>query len=315
MTRAGRWPGEPGSQLTFPLVLNVHFFFFSSSRTTLCFDETFLFRVIIAAQFHIRAGNYDLHESLYICFCQMLWRGEYRRKKIASLRCANHLEQHATCNCVRLVTCRYRSERSGLRGLFWLIVVQSLSHVWLFVTPWSAAHQASLSFTISWSLLRLSTYNFMWFDLEYHKPSRASLTSRSSHIYCSSSHMWPISQINIIYYTLAGSWLYCPDSAQPPVKCCVIILNQDPRPLIWRRLSVRLPKASQWSYFLLSSSYIICTTCVGAGSSGLLLTNTTQGKWKEVISQDRLYETDCVLLAFCLASTLAHFLSLLACSL
>ena len=29
--------------------------------------------------------------------------------------------------------------------------VQSLSHVWLFVTPWAAAHQASLSITNSWS--------------------------------------------------------------------------------------------------------------------------------------------------------------------
>ena len=33
--------------------------------------------------------------------------------------------------------------------------VQSLSRVHLFVTPWTAAHQASLSFTISWSLLKL----------------------------------------------------------------------------------------------------------------------------------------------------------------
>ena len=30
-----------------------------------------------------------------------------------------------------------------------------LSHVRLFATPWTAAHQAPLSFTISWSLLRL----------------------------------------------------------------------------------------------------------------------------------------------------------------
>ena len=30
--------------------------------------------------------------------------------------------------------------------------VQSLSHVWLFATPWTAAHQAPLSRTISWSL-------------------------------------------------------------------------------------------------------------------------------------------------------------------
>ena len=34
-------------------------------------------------------------------------------------------------------------------------VVQLLSHVWLFVTPWTAAHQASLALTISWSLLKL----------------------------------------------------------------------------------------------------------------------------------------------------------------
>ena len=30
--------------------------------------------------------------------------------------------------------------------------VQSLIHVWLFATPWIAAHQASLSITNSWSL-------------------------------------------------------------------------------------------------------------------------------------------------------------------
>ena len=37
------------------------------------------------------------------------------------------------------------------------VVVQSLSHVRLFATPWTAAHQASLSFTISQSLLKLIT--------------------------------------------------------------------------------------------------------------------------------------------------------------
>ena len=34
-------------------------------------------------------------------------------------------------------------------------LVQSLSRVRLFATPWTAAHQASLSFTIFWSLLKL----------------------------------------------------------------------------------------------------------------------------------------------------------------
>jgi len=36
-----------------------------------------------------------------------------------------------------------------------VVVVKSLSHVQLFATPWTAAHQASLSFTVSRSLLKL----------------------------------------------------------------------------------------------------------------------------------------------------------------
>ena len=37
----------------------------------------------------------------------------------------------------------------------------SLSHVWLFATPWTATCQASLSFTISWSLLKLMSIELM----------------------------------------------------------------------------------------------------------------------------------------------------------
>ena len=36
-----------------------------------------------------------------------------------------------------------------------LVVVQLLSHIQLFATPWTAARQASLSFTISQTLLKL----------------------------------------------------------------------------------------------------------------------------------------------------------------
>ena len=39
--------------------------------------------------------------------------------------------------------------------LFIISSVQLLSRVWLFVTPWTEAHQASLSITNSWSLLKL----------------------------------------------------------------------------------------------------------------------------------------------------------------
>ena len=41
------------------------------------------------------------------------------------------------------------------------IVVQSLSCIQLFATPWTAACQASLSLTISWSLLKLTSIESM----------------------------------------------------------------------------------------------------------------------------------------------------------
>ena len=54
-------------------------------------------------------------------------------------------------------------------------IVQSLSHVQIFVTPWTAACQASLSFTISWSLLKLmSTESVMPFN---HTSSTTSFSS------------------------------------------------------------------------------------------------------------------------------------------
>ena len=41
------------------------------------------------------------------------------------------------------------------------IVVKSLSCTWLFATPWTAAHQASLPFIISQSLLKLISIESM----------------------------------------------------------------------------------------------------------------------------------------------------------
>ena len=42
-----------------------------------------------------------------------------------------------------------------LKDLDFVIVAQLLSHIQLFATPWITACQASLSLTISWSLLKL----------------------------------------------------------------------------------------------------------------------------------------------------------------
>ena len=42
-----------------------------------------------------------------------------------------------------------------------VVVVQLLSSVWLFATLWTAAHQASLSFAISQSLLKLTSFELV----------------------------------------------------------------------------------------------------------------------------------------------------------
>ena len=42
-----------------------------------------------------------------------------------------------------------------------LFTVQWLSHVHVFATPWTVVRQASLSFTISWSLLKLMSIELM----------------------------------------------------------------------------------------------------------------------------------------------------------
>ena len=51
--------------------------------------------------------------------------------------------------------------KKGFNLAEFLLVVQWLSHVWLFVTPWTAAHQASQTSTISQSLLRFMSIESM----------------------------------------------------------------------------------------------------------------------------------------------------------
>ena len=55
------------------------------------------------------------------------------------------------------------------------VVVQSLSHIQLFATRWTAVHQASLSFTISRSLLKLVSIK---------------LVMPSNHLGCSTNMGW-----------------------------------------------------------------------------------------------------------------------------
>ena len=70
-------------------------------------------------------------------------------------------------NLIQQTRCSRHCQRSVvqtwmLTDIFGFSSVQSLSHVWLFATPWTAARQASLSIANSRSLLKLiSTESLM----------------------------------------------------------------------------------------------------------------------------------------------------------
>ena len=53
--------------------------------------------------------------------------------------------------------------KTFLNNCVYLVVVfQSLSYVRLFVIPWTATHQASVTITIFWSLLKLMSINLSY---------------------------------------------------------------------------------------------------------------------------------------------------------
>ena len=67
--------------------------------------------------------------------------------------------------CIKLIVVTQKRIISSYRTLLWpenilfffFGVVHSLSPVWLFETPWTAACQAPLFFIVSWSLLKLTS--------------------------------------------------------------------------------------------------------------------------------------------------------------
>ena len=67
--------------------------------------------------------------------------------------------KHKTRSCTLWVT----SSQNPVTHVsdFLLVVLQLLSCVWLFVTPWTAACPSSLSITVSWTLLRLMSIELM----------------------------------------------------------------------------------------------------------------------------------------------------------
>ena len=91
------------------------------------------------------------------------------------------------------------------------VVVQSLSHAQLFAIPWTTAHQASLSFTISWSLFKPMTHGVSDAIQPYHPLSpplllpsifssiRVFSNKPENHTWCNQMGKWEnlLSQSNI----------------------------------------------------------------------------------------------------------------------
>ena len=63
-----------------------------------------------------------------------------------------------------------------------LLAVRSLRRVGLFATPWTAARQASLSVTVSWSLLRLLSTESVMPSNRQHPPNVPLLQEPEDHV-------------------------------------------------------------------------------------------------------------------------------------
>ena len=105
------------------------------------------------------------------------------------------------------------TQASLLNSVKVVVVFQLLRYVRLSVTLWIAAHQASLSFTISWSLL-----TFMFFELGCHPTILSSATPFSSCLQSSpASGSSPASQL----FTSGGQSIGASASMLPMNKCLI----------------------------------------------------------------------------------------------
>ena len=107
--------------------------------------------------------------------------------------------------------------------------VRSVSHIWLFVTPWTAACQASLSVTNSWSLLKLMS-------IELVMPSNHLILC---HPFSSRLQSFPASGSFLMSYFFASGG----QSIGVSASASVLLMNiQDWSPLEWTGWISLLPK-------------------------------------------------------------------------
>ena len=105
---------------------------------------SFFVTLVLSWLFHSPPSPSSRGSSVPLCFLPLEWYHAH----IWDCWYFSHLPSYQLVTLFSLVTLSLFQKIHHL-----LSSVRLLSHIWLLVTPWTAAHQASLSITNSWSLL------------------------------------------------------------------------------------------------------------------------------------------------------------------
>ena len=111
---------------------------------------------------------------------------------------------------------------------FIFFVFQSLSHAWLFATPWTIAHQASLSFTVSWHLLKLTSVESVMPSnhLTLCRPLLLPSTFPGNSVFSNVPSMgWGKCVIIAVSYTILALRVHPPPSPAPDKHRCFYCLH------------------------------------------------------------------------------------------
>ena len=99
-----------------------------------------------------------MEESIFISMFSVMDIWIISSFQLLQIKLLINIHLHIFFKCTHVFISFGQIPRIGRTGSFSCCCsVSQLSHVRLFVAPWTAAQQASLSFTISWSLLKLTS--------------------------------------------------------------------------------------------------------------------------------------------------------------
>ena len=123
------------------------------------------FRIDVEHYFRNKANNPIRNQLLNPRYMFSLAQGRSKLGRISG----NPFEEIPRMRNISLPQMEICFKFLKVHGNGWIVVstsvqfgsVDSVRHVWLFATPWTAADQASLSFTISQSLLKLTSIESM----------------------------------------------------------------------------------------------------------------------------------------------------------